>query len=195
MPTTKSLFIYMWKSQVDFSTAGKELTPTMKMARHAILKKYANEVGTLAYGDDSDDYDDDDQGDLDDGSRVMILIIVCHDIFQKYAVEVRTVLHDNDYGDDDFGNLGEDDDGDDNNQPSIFRWSQCTQENSTLMAFTAASPFDNHISKVKLCKSRLLCPVFMCLLNLDLMEVLLNIVFCFQLKQRKVQCQNLECIN
>ena len=89
----------MWKSQVDFSTAGKELTPTMKMARHAILKKYANEVGTLAYGDDSDDYDDDDQGDLDDGSRVMILIIVCHDIFQKYAVEVRTVLHDNDYGD------------------------------------------------------------------------------------------------
>ena len=42
------------------------------------------------------------RGDLGDGSRVMILIIVSHDIFQKYAVEVRTVIHDNDYGDDDF---------------------------------------------------------------------------------------------
>ena len=71
------------------------------------------------------------------------------------------MIHDNGYGDDDFGNHGEDDDGDDNNQPSIFRWSQCTLENSTLMAFTVASPFDNHTLKVKLCKSRLLCPVFL----------------------------------
>ena len=33
-------------SQVDFSTDGRELTPTMKMARHAVLKKYAAEVCT-----------------------------------------------------------------------------------------------------------------------------------------------------
>ena len=154
----------------------------MKMARHAILKKYANEVGTLINGDDhSHDYDDDADGvDLGDGSRVMILIIVSHDIFQKYAVEVSTVIHDNDYGDDDYGdddsgNHGEDDDGDDNNQYSIFRWSQCTLENSTLMAFTAASPFDNNISKVVSC-------VFVFFLILNLMKVLLNIVFSFQLK-------------
>ena len=36
----------------------------MKMARHAILKKYANEVGTLVYGDDHDEEDEeDDNGD------------------------------------------------------------------------------------------------------------------------------------
>ena len=67
----------MWKSQVDFSTAGKELTPTMKMARHAILKKYANEVGTLVYGDDGDDEeeeddedDDKDHGDFEDACQL-----------------------------------------------------------------------------------------------------------------------------
>ena len=54
----------MWKSQVDFSTAGKELTPTMKMARHAILKKYANEVIKMMM-----------RGDNGDGSRGMILMI------------------------------------------------------------------------------------------------------------------------
>ena len=35
---------YHLHCQVDFSTAGRELTPTMKMARHAILKKYSEEV-------------------------------------------------------------------------------------------------------------------------------------------------------
>ena len=35
--------------QVDFSTAGRELTPTMKMARHAVLKKYAAEVGSKSF--------------------------------------------------------------------------------------------------------------------------------------------------
>ena len=32
--------------QVDFSTDGRELTPTMKMARHAVLKKFAAEVSS-----------------------------------------------------------------------------------------------------------------------------------------------------
>ena len=32
----------------------------MKMARHAILKKYANEVGTLVYGDDHDEEEEED---------------------------------------------------------------------------------------------------------------------------------------
>ena len=31
-------------AQVDFSIGGGELTPTMKMRRHAIVKKYAREV-------------------------------------------------------------------------------------------------------------------------------------------------------
>ena len=69
MPNTKSLFLYMWKSQVDFSTAGKELTPTMKMARHAILKKYANEVRTLIYGDDNNEEDEKDHGDFEDACQ------------------------------------------------------------------------------------------------------------------------------
>merc|ERR1719402_38804 len=35
---------------VDFSTDGRELTPTMKMARHAVLKKYAAEVDAMYSG-------------------------------------------------------------------------------------------------------------------------------------------------
>ena len=38
--------IHCTSAQVDFSTDGRELTPTMKMARHAVLKKYAAEVCT-----------------------------------------------------------------------------------------------------------------------------------------------------
>ena len=38
--------IHCPSAQVDFSTDGRELTPTMKMARHAVLKKYAAEVCT-----------------------------------------------------------------------------------------------------------------------------------------------------
>merc|ERR1712032_1544035 len=36
---------------VDFSTDGRELTPTMKMARHAVLKKYAAEVEAMYSGE------------------------------------------------------------------------------------------------------------------------------------------------
>ena len=59
----------IWKSQVDFSTAGKELTPTMKMARHAILKKYANEVRILIHVDDNDEEDEKDHGDFEDACQ------------------------------------------------------------------------------------------------------------------------------
>ena len=44
----------------------------MKMARHAILKKYANEVRTLIYGDDNDDNDEEDEkdhGDFEDACQ------------------------------------------------------------------------------------------------------------------------------
>jgi len=36
---------------VDFSTDGRELTPTMKMARHAVLKKFAAEVEEMYSGE------------------------------------------------------------------------------------------------------------------------------------------------
>ena len=41
----------------------------MKMARHAILKKYANEVRTLIYSDDNDEEDEKDHGDFEDACQ------------------------------------------------------------------------------------------------------------------------------